>query len=96
MSLQEVNQELLQTDCDDLHAVATALTNRARVIAQFAAVADQATLEQTYAAGEEFRERLELSQINASRELDGLRKLKKGLQANIEPGPPRDQIVCFG
>ena len=96
MTLPEADQCLLEADCADLDTVAAVLAERARAIAQYAAAADRPTLVQTLTVGEEFRERLELAQRNAEREIDRLRKLKRGLLVNLEPAGTDDQVVCFG
>ena len=97
LTLTEVNKILLETDCADLEAVAAVLVQRARVLAQFAAIADPETLATTLSTGEEFRGRLRLAQINAELEVEGLRRLKKGLLANSDQSfETSDQTVCFG
>ena len=96
MTLAESILLLRQTDCKDLEVVATALTLRARAIAEFAATADPLLLASALQAGEEFLTRLETTQMSAYRELDNLRKLKHGLVTNLDAQVPEDQLVFFG
>ena len=95
MTLPEANQRLLDVDCRDQEAVASALTERARAIAEFAASASPDLLRETLAAGEFFRERLESFQIESRGDLDRMTNLSRGLQSTLDESQP-DQITCFG
>jgi hypothetical protein len=96
MTLAESNAALLDADCTDLDAIAATLTDRARSIAQFAAISDRPTLTAALTAGDDFMDRLELAQLNASRELECLIKLKRGLLANLDLSSTEEHVVCFG
>lgn len=95
MSLPEANQRLQDVDCRDADAVALALTERARSIAEFAASASPELLRATHTAGEDLRERLEFAQIEVRRELDRMSRLTRGLSSNLDEHQP-DRITCFG
>ena len=95
MTLIEANQLLLEVDCRDPDAVASALTDRARAIAEFASTASADLLEETLSAGVTFRDRLEHAQIETRRELDRMTKLSRGLESTLDQGQP-DRVTCFG
>lgn len=95
MTLPEANFRLLAVDCNDPDAVAFALTERARAIAEFAASASREVLEETLAAGENFRQSLEHAQIDARREVDRMTKLSRGLASTLDQYQP-DRVSCFG
>lgn len=95
MTLHEANQLLLEVDCRDPDAVACALTDRARAIAEFAAAAAPDLLQETLVAGEAFRDRFEHAQIETRRELDRMTKLSRGLESTLDDCQP-DRITCFG
>ena len=95
MTLAEANRILAETDCHDTEATGTALAARARAIVEFAAVAPPDLLSETLAAGERFRDRLELAQIEAHRELDQMTKLSRGLESTLDQTRPYS-VACFG
>jgi hypothetical protein len=95
MTLEEVNVLLAHTDCFDTAAVELALNARARAIAEFAASAPRGLLAETHAAGQAFRDRLEMAQIERRRALDRMTNLSRGLQANLEEHRARC-VTCFG
>jgi hypothetical protein len=95
MTLHEANQILSRVDCRDPEAVAEALKERARAIAEFAASAPKELLDETLAAGEAFRDRLEMTQIEARREVDRMKRLTRGLESTLSEHQA-DHIKCFG
>jgi hypothetical protein len=95
MTLKDANQTLTETDCCDAEAVTAALTERARAIVEFAALAPKELLLETHEAGEAFRDRLELAKIEAHRELDRMTKLSRGLESTLDQ-PQTLHFTCFG
>jgi hypothetical protein len=95
MTLNDANQTLAETDCGDADAVATALIERSRAIVEFAALAPRELLLETQAAGEAFRDRLELARIEAHRELDRMTKLSRGLESTLDQRQALN-FTCFG
>jgi hypothetical protein len=95
MTLAEVNQLMEQVDCRDAGAVEAALIERARALAEHASSASRELLKQTLVTGNEFRERLEMAQIESRRELDRMTKLRRGLASTLAEHQS-DQITCFG
>jgi hypothetical protein len=95
MTLRESNLLLEELDCRDTDAVTAALTERARAIAEFAASAPQDVLNETLTAGEAFRDRLEMAQVEARRELNRMTRLTRGLESTLSERE-NDHIQCFG
>lgn len=95
MTLSEANQVLMDVDCNDLDAVASALTLRARAIAEYASAAHQDLLRETLASGEAFRDRLEFNQLEGRREIDRITQLRRGLESTLVDQQV-DLITCFG
>ena len=95
MTITEANQLLSVVDCNDPEAVAAALTDRARAIAEFASTAPKELLEDTLATGDAFRKRLEMVQAETCRELDRMTKLSRGLESTLDQCEP-DRVTCFG
>ncbi len=95
MTIREANQLLLDVDCNDPEAVSAVLTDRARALAEFAATSSKELLEESLAAGNAFRQRLEGALVETRRELDRMTVLSHGLQSNLDQIQP-DQIMCFG
>ena len=95
MTLSEANQVLMGVDCSDPDAVASALTHRARAIAEFASTAPQGLLRETLASGEALRDRLELNQLEGRREIDRITQLSRGLESTLVD-QQADLITCFG
>ena len=96
MTLTEANHLLTEVDCRDPDAVGAALIDRARAIAEFASTASQELLKDTLDAGEALRERLEMAQIEARREVDCMTKLSRGLESTLGSVYQSDRITCFG
>jgi len=96
MTLSDANRILNEVDCLDGDAVAAALTERARAIAEFAASAPQELLDETLEAGESLRRRLEVAQIEARRELDQMTRLSRGLESVLNEHQATEHITCFG
>ncbi|HEY3742196.1 MAG TPA: hypothetical protein VGL53_20230 [Bryobacteraceae bacterium] len=96
MTLREANRLMAQTDCNDTQAAAAALTERARAIVEFAAVAPRDLLVETYKVGEEFRARLELARNDARVELDRATKLSRGLESTLDRHQAFHVVACFG
>lgn len=96
MTLREANRMLAHTDCNDTQAVAAALTERARAIVEFAAVAPKELLLETFKTGEEFRARLELARSEARLELDRATKLSRGLESTLDGHQAFHVVACFG
>jgi len=96
MTLNDANRILNEIDCLDGDAVATALTERARAIAEFAASAPQELLKETLEAGESLRRRLEDAQLEARRELHQMTKLSRGLASILNEHQAAEHITCFG
>ena len=95
MTIAEANQLLATVDCNDPDAVASALTDRARAIAEFASTATKELLEETLAIGDAFRTRLEMVQAGTCRELDRMTNLSRGLESTLDQFEP-DRVTCFG
>ena len=95
MTLLDANQRLLEVDCRDPDAVISALTDRARAIAEFAACAPREALLDLLASGEAFRQRLESAKNETRRELDRMTNLNRGLVSTLDQSEP-DRVTCFG
>ena len=95
MTLKRANQRLLEVDCGDPGAVAAALHDRARAIAEFAASAADADLRETLVAGDVFRDRLERARVETRQELERMTELVRGIRSTMDQGQP-DRVSCFG
>ena len=95
MTLSEANRNLSLIDCSDPDAVAEALAERARALAEFAASAPKELLTETLEAGEDLRRRLLAGQIEARRELEQMTRLTRGLESTLSEHESGG-ITCFG
>lgn len=95
MTLTEANRILVTVDCRDPDAATAALADRARAIAEFAASASLDSLNESLAAGEAFRQKLEDAQTEARRELGRITNLTRGLETTLGECQA-DRITCFG